>query len=103
MFKFFCELLMFDYWFGSGRVRRQVREAQINWVHGFKKRSDAYIAWAKQNRDHPIVQSVEAQLGQLYANLLLTEQERVQLIANVLDNGYRLMCEAAISTKDYND
>lgn len=60
---------------------------------GFKKRMEAYVFWAKQHRDHPIVQSVETALEQIYANVGLSEPERLRSIGIVLENGYRLMRE----------
>jgi hypothetical protein len=85
---------LIGYRIGTGWFDRTVADhRQRKYALGFKERVQTYIGWAKAHPQHPIVRSVEAELGRIYDNLCLSESQRSSLINAVLENGYRLMRE----------
>jgi hypothetical protein len=76
-------------WFDRTVARKRQRKYALD----FKERTERYLAWAKQHPEHMITCSVEAELEAIYANLRLSESQRLALVDAVLENGYRLMCE----------
>jgi hypothetical protein len=64
-----------------------------------KTQAEEYVAWAKRNPDDPLVASVERELRAIYANLRLSDMQRVTLVANVLVNAHRLMLESGVDNE----